>query len=227
MAKKKSHDPNFHVVATEGKAAEGEDSLLVQNNLIQAAKETKDIFVPIKRICAAMAIHRKITVPGICKIRQGGSPDDFLTFATLSYVTRWKKQFEPAHARKPVAFIQNWIPYISNTIRYCLINYNKEVQDYDFLPLPNHFTDSVNGETEDDDLLCNNYSYNKSELLLSMNRESIHDIVRRLPKEMQPYLADILYYIRKKGTKMVNDKYRNFVIIGANIFNEEFSKWIK
>lgn len=227
MAKKKSHDPNFKVESTVGSAAEGEDSLLSLNNLIQEAKETKDIFIPLKRICAAIALSKRITAAGVCKIRFGGSPDDFLNFAVLSYVMRWKKQFEPVHARKPVSFIQNWIPYISNTIRYCLINYNKEIQDYDFLPLPDHFTDSESGETVVDDLISEDYEYRLEDIKNSMNQQTVHTIITGLPRELRPYLADVLYYIRNKKTKLVNSKYKNYVIIGANIFNKEFREWAR
>ena len=88
MAKKKSHDPNFKVAKTVGSAAEGEDSLLSLNNIIQQATTTAEIFEPMKRLCAALAVHRKLILPGMSKIREGGSPDDFLNFATLHYIDR-------------------------------------------------------------------------------------------------------------------------------------------
>lgn len=226
MGKKKSNDPNFKVAETIGIAAQGEDSLLALNNIIQLAKGQSEVFEPMKRICAALAVFKKFTISGACKIRNGGTPDDFLNFATLNYVIRWKKQFEPPHGRKPVAKIQNWIPYISNTIRYCLINYNKEVQDYDFLPLPNHYTDSTSGDTEDDDIEYTDLSFNKSELLQSMTIDTIHTIINKLPSELVPYRADILYYINNRQKKLVNNRYKNFVIIGTNIFNKELSKWM-
>lgn len=226
MPRKKSHDPNFRVDDTVGKAAEGEDSLLSLNEAIQAATSTAQIFIPMKRICAAISVSRKITAPGFSKIRQGGTPDDFLNFATLSYVIRWQKQFDPPHGRKPVSHILNWIPYISNTIRYCLINYNKEVQDFDFLPLPNHFTDSSIGQTEEDDIPDNSQNLNCILIKGSMSVEVIHSIIMSLPEELEKYYAEILYYIRNGRDRMLDEKNKNFIIIGTNIFNKEFREWV-
>jgi hypothetical protein len=226
MAKKKSNDPNFKVEKTVGAAAEGEDSLLSLDAFIQNADNTTDIFIPMKRICAAMAISKRMISPGASKIRQGGSPDDFLNFATLNYVLRWKKQFEPAHGRKPVSKIQNWLPYVSNTIRYCLINYNKEVQDYDFLPLPHHFTDSEVGETEETDIVYVDTTFCKMELRASITMETIHGLVQRLPKELLPFRAEILYFINNKSQKFVSEKNKNFVIIGKNIFCKGLKEWM-
>jgi len=226
MPRKKSSNPNFTVAETVGEAAEGEDSLLALNNRIQQATTSSEVFEPMKRICAALAVHRKIITPGTCKIRKGGSPDDFLNFATLNYVLRWKKQFEPAHGRKPVAEIQNWIPYISNTIRYCLINYNKEVQDYDFLPLPTRYTDLDSGATEESCIAFNDEEFSKIELRCSLTVDAIHSIIESLPEELWPYKADILYYINSRQKKFVDERAKNYVIIGKNLFYKGLAEWL-
>ena len=225
MAKKSSKE-GVTVSETVGKAAEGDDSLKALDLQIQESTTTGETFIPMKRICAAMAIYRKILTKGSCKIREGGTPDDFLNFATVSYVERWQKQFTPQHGRKPVAHIQNWIPYISNTIHYCLMAYNKEIQDFDFLPLPNHYTDSTAGEKEDNDLVDEDMGYRQVVLNRSITVGAIHDIVKTMPNCLKQYMPEILYYIRSRRKKFVTEKNKNFVIIGANIFNKGFERWM-
>lgn len=226
MAKKKSHDPNFKVAKTVGSAAEGEDSLLSLNNIIQQATTTAEIFEPMKRLCAALAVHRKLILPGMSKIREGGSPDDFLNFATLHYIDRWNKQKEPPHGKRPVAHIHNWIPYISSTIRFCLMHYNKEVQDYDFLPVPTYYSEAEGGEELVNDVFSEDDQFAITDLKTSITIETIHQLIESLPKELSPYKADILYYINNQSKKFVDVKRKNFVIIGKNLFCRRLEEWV-
>lgn len=247
MAQRASFRKDFKVAETKGKAAEGEDSLLALNNKIQQATEPKDVFIPMKRIVTACAVQRKLILPGMCKVRgqpgeQSGDPEDFLNYATVGYIQRWKAQFGEHDARRPVQFVQNWIPYILNTIRFHLIQYNKEVQDYDFLPLPQLMEDFDNDDIGVDK--SQEAPIERDSLLfLSMkvltNRDRLHAVLNDLPDELNPYKIDILYCLREefltrdriKEEKVVAVPYfsaiaRNFVQIGKSYLMKEIEEWM-
>lgn len=221
MAKRKSFNEGFKVSETKGKAAEGDDGLLALNNIIMSATNTADIFVPMRRLCVACATQRKL----ISKVR--GDSDEFLNYATVQYVTRWQKQFAKPDARRPVQFIQNWIPYILGTIRFALISFNKDVYDYDILPLPTLLED-------EEDLVgdCRDIPDRRSrDPVMSVSMEAfadsraLHSVLAELPAPLQPYLLDILYYIRTSG-RYISSYTLNYAKIGRNIFMEKAERWV-
>lgn len=222
MAKRKSFTEGFKVEETKGKAAEGDHSLLTLNNAIAAATCEAEVFSPMWELCLVCANQRKL----ISKVR--GDSNDFLTYATLAYINRWQKQFAPPDARRPVQFIQNWIPYILNTIRFTLINFNKDVYDYDFLPLPTILEDGEGaGDAEKE---VPDYSSRDPILAMAVEElasvDTVHSLLTRLPAELHPYLLDILYYIRTDGL-LVSKKTLNFVKIGRSIFTENVERWVR
>lgn len=220
MAKRKSFNEGFKVAETVGKSAEGEDSLLALNNQIMAATDPGDIFIPMRRLCVACAAKRKL----ISKVR--GDSDDFLNYATLQYVQRWQKQFGKYDARRPVQAIQNWIPYISGTIRFSLMSFNKEVYDYDILPLPTLLDDTEDNTGDYRDIL----DTRSRDPVLSLSMEAfaepkaLHSVLLQLPEELQPYLVDILFYVKTAG--QYSQSTLNFVKIGRNIFMEKAEEWV-
>lgn len=227
---KVSFQNDFKVKPTVGKAAEGEDSLLSVNNRIQASDNPKDVFLLMKRLCAAAAVQRKIVskygaASPFSKVRD--DPDDFLNFCALHYTERWKKQKE-GKLRAPSKPIQNWIPYILSTIRFHLIEYNKQVYDYDFLPLPRLFDDPTDTDSSserdmpDENLPDMDWMLSFREL---SSTDSLNYIIFGLPPEFYPYLVDILYYIRTKGGILSPSK-RNFVIVGYRLLYKEIEQWI-
>lgn len=232
MASKKSYDPNFRVAPTTGKAAEGEDSLAALNETIMKATTTAQIFTPMKRICAACATLRKLIIPGFCKVR--GDPEDFLNAATIHYVQRWqneKTQQDELQATgqitgRKLTTIQNWIPYISSTIRFELIIFNKSVQDFDFLPLPTLLEDREDSTgttrdvpvTQDDPL-------NAIALEELTHRDNLHSVLLGLPEELLPYSIDILYYIRTKGN-LISSNTLNYVKLGRYFMSKEVAEWM-
>ena len=227
---KVSFQDDFVVKPTIGKAAEGEDSLLSVNNRIQAAKDTKDVFLLMKRLCAAAAVQRKIvskfgSANPFSKVRD--DPEDFLNFCALHYTERWKKQKE-GQLRAPSKPIQNWIPYILSTIRFHLIEYNKQVYDYDFLPLPRLFDDPADTDSSSERDLPDENSPDMEKLLAFQELSSTNNInylLFGLPAEFYPYFVDILYYIRTKGG-ILYPANRNFVIVGYRLLYEEIERWI-
>ncbi len=221
MAVRASFQKEYKVQKTTGKAAEGPNSLLALNNAIVAAADTSEVFNPMFTICLACANQRKL----ISKVN--GDSNDFLYYATMGYVERWKKQFTAADGRRPMQMIQNWIPYVLGTIRFGLISYNKEVYDYDFLPLPKLYDDDEDSSGSERDIPDN---VSKDPLLvLSMEAllkgDALHSIINLMPNELQPYMVDILYYIRTKGT-LLSEKRANFVKIGKAVFTKLVEKWI-
>lgn len=227
---KVSFQDDFVVKPTIGKAAEGEDSLLSVNNRIQAAKDTKDVFLLMKRLCAAAAVQRKIiskfgSANPFSKVRD--DPEDFLNFCALHYTERWKKQ-KDGQLRAPSKPIQNWIPYILSTIRFHLIEYNKQVYDYDFLPLPRLFDDPTDTDSSSERDLPDENSPDIEKLLAFQELSStknINYLLFGLPEEFYPYFIDILYYIRTKGG-ILYPANRNFVIVGYRLLYEEIERWI-
>lgn len=247
MAKRASFQKDFKVKETVGKAAEGDDSLLALNNKIAAATNTGEIFEAMKRLVTACSVQRKLILPGMCKVRgnpgeASGDPEEFLNYATICYLQRWKKQYETPDARRPVQFIQNWIPYILSTIRFTLMQYNKEVQDYDFLPLPQLMRDFDNdGEGEEKDIPEKDPIDPLLLLALSsFTRADLHELLENLPEELNPYKIDILYCLRDdffvretlREEKLDPMPYfseiaRNFVQIGKGYFIKELEKWLR
>lgn len=209
---RKSFQPGFKVEETKGKAAEGDDSLLQLNLAICEAKEAKDVFLPMWQLCLVCANQRKL----IAKVR--GDSNDFLNYATLGYVQRWQKQFGAYDGRRPVQMIQNWIPYILGTIRFALISFNKEVFDYDFLPLPT-IIDDEDDNAEGDDKSLPDYTSDNPETTALMSslldRGVLHNLLLEMPKELRPYTVDILYYVRE-GV-LLSRKNANFVKVGKNV----------
>lgn len=209
---------DFKVAPTVGKIAEGPNSILSLNENIMKVTDPAEvgkIFDPMWHLCLACANKRKL----IAKVR--GDSNDFLNYATLGYVQRWQKQFGAFDARRPVQFIQNWIPYVLGTIRFALMAFNKEACDYDFLPLPKLFQD-----LEDIDSGCDrdleDYTTSDPLAALSFNhfrtQKNLHEVLTSLPAELHPYRVDILHYLRTsmlltKGTE-------NFVLTGKAIFSE-------
>ncbi|MCM1323001.1 MAG: hypothetical protein NC218_02345 [Acetobacter sp.] len=221
MATRASFTEGYKVQKTQGKAAQGKHSLLALNNEIVAAADTSEVFAPMFRICLICANQRKL----ISKVR--GDSNDFLYYATMGYVERWRKQFGAKDARRPMQMIQNWIPYVLGTIRFSLMSYNKEVYDYDFLPLPKLYDDDEDDAGSERDVPD---TISKDPLLtMSMqaltNREALHSIVEQMPEELQPYMVDILYYIRTRGM-LLSFKRANFVKIGKAIFTRLVEQWI-
>lgn len=219
---RKSAQPGFHVEATKGKAAEGPNSLLSLNEKILNAKSEAEAFMPIWKLCLVASAQRKI----ISKVR--GDSNEFFTYATLGYLARWRKQFGARDARMPVQEIQNWIPYILGTIRFSLISFNKDVYDYDILPLPQLYDDEDSGESSDRDI--EDTRTVDPVLLISIkqfaSRESLHNVLMRLPQEFRPYLADILLYSRTSGN-ILSKQTMPFAKIGRRIFEREASSWIR
>lgn len=248
MAVKKSSQKDFKVAETIGKAAEGEDSLLALNNRIAVATKPDDVFIPMKRIVTAAAVQRKLILPGRCKVRgqpweESGDPDDFLNYATLGYVQRWQAQFKPQDNRRPVQQIQNWIPYVLSTVRFYLIQYNKEVQDYDFLPLPTLAVDFENDDGSSTDKSQAAPETRDPLLFLSLqvlaNKDQLHTMLEDLPPELSPYKIDILYCLREEF--LTKDRLRdekvmpvpyfsaiahNFVQIGKAYLMKEMEQWL-
>ena len=228
--KKVSFQDDFVVQPTIGKAAEGEDSLLSVNNRIQAAKDTKDVFLLMKRLCAAAAVQRKIiskfgSPNPFSKVRD--DPEDFLNFCALHYTERWKKQKE-GQLRAPSKPIQNWIPYILSTIRFHLIEYNKQVYDYDFLPLPRLLDDPTDTDDSSERDFPDENSLDAEQLLAFQELSSVKNIdylLFGLPAEFYPYFVDILYYIRTKGG-ILYPASRNFVIVGCRLLYKEVEQWM-
>lgn len=227
---KVSFQDDFVVKPTVGKAAEGEDSLLSVNNRIQASDNPKDVFLLMKRLCAAAAVQRKIvskygSANPFSKVRD--DPEDFLNFCALHYTERWKKQ-QDGQLRAPSKPIQNWIPYILSTIRFHLIEYNKQVYDYDFLPLPRLFDDPTDTDSSSERDLPDENSHDIEKLLAFQELSStknINYLLFGLPAEFYPYFVDILYYIRTKGG-ILYPANRNFVIVGYRLLYEEIERWI-
>ena len=222
MAARASFQKDYKVQQTKGKAAEGPNSLLALNNQIVAAAEESEVFEPMFRICLACANQRKL----IAKVR--GDSNDFLYYAVMGYVDRWRKQFTAADARRPMQMIQNWIPYVLGTIRFGLISYNKEVYDNDFLPLPKLYTDEEDDSGSQRDIPD---KVSKDPLLvLSMesllDKRSLEAILAQMPQELKPYIVDILYYIRTRGT-LLSQKRANFVKIGKAVFTKLVEQWIR
>lgn len=225
-----SFQDDFVVKPTVGKAAEGEDSLLSVNNRIQAAKDTKDVFLLMKRLCAAAAVQRKIVSKfgspnPFSKVRD--DPEDFLNFCALHYTERWKKQKE-GQLRAPSKPIQNWIPYILSTIRFHLIEYNKQVYDYDFLPLPRLLDDPTDTDSSSERDLPDESSPDLDWILSFQELSSVKNlnyILFGLPPEFYPYFVDILYYIRTQGG-ILYPANRNFVIVGYRLLYKEIERWI-
>lgn len=227
---KVSFQDDFVVQPTIGKAAEGEDSLLSVNNRIQASKDTKDVFLLMKRLCAAAAVQRKIiskygSANPFSKVRD--DPEDFLNFCALNYTERWKKQKE-GQLRAPSKPIQNWIPYILSTIRFHLIEYNRQVHDYDFLPLPRIFDEPIDTDSSSERDLPDKNSPDIEKLIAFQELSStknINYLLFGLPPEFYPYFVDILYYIRTKGG-ILYPASRNFVIVGYRLLYEEIERWM-
>ena len=236
MGKKRaSFQPGFEVKPTVGKAAEGDDSLSALNEIIQAipypdatSEQMGNLFTAMKRICAACALYKGITKPGGSKIRQGGSPDDFLDFAVLHYVDRWRKQFLPADKRRPVVKVLNWIPLITSTIHFHLINYNKDIFDYDFLPLPNYYGEDQEGSFDKDlpesKLDSSQLTYVELEML--QNPVVLRNVLFQLPDELRPHIIDILHYLASPGT-LISKERRNFVIIGKAFLRKGLEKSLR
>lgn len=212
MAQKASYRKDFKVAETRGKAAEGPNSLLSYNNRIVAAKTTAETFEPMFRLCVACATQRKL----IAKVR--GDSTDFLNYATMGYVIRWQKQFDPHDNRRPVDFIQNWIPYILGTIRFALIAYNKEVYDYDFLPLPRVLEDEEDdkGTRRDMPDTTSMDAFSHVSLHFLSSKEMLHSTLMSLDPELRPYLVDILYYMRTKGG-LLSSRSANFARVGRSL----------
>ena len=215
MGQKASYRPDFKVAETRGKAAQGPNSLLSYNNRIVAAKTTAETFEPMFRLCLACATQRKL----IAKVR--GDSTDFLNYATMGYVIRWQKQFEEHDNRRPVDFIQNWIPYILGTIRFALIAYNKEVWDYDFLPLPRVLEDEEDevGTRRDMPDITSMDEFSRISLSFLADKETLRSMLFSLSTELQPYLVDILYYMRTKGG-LLSRHSSNFARIGRNLMRD-------
>lgn len=221
---------DFVVEPTIGKAAEGEDSLLSVNNRIQASNNAEDVFLLMKRLCAAAAVQRKIvskfgSANPFSKVRD--DPEDFLNFCALHYTERWKKQ-KYGQLRAPSKPIQNWIPYILSTIRFHLIEYNKQVYDYDFLPLPRLFDEPTDTDSSSERDLPDESSPDIEKLLALQELSSTKNIdylLCGLPAEFYPYFIDILYYIRTKGG-ILYPANRNFVIVGYRLLYKEIEQWI-
>lgn len=222
MGKKASFRADFKVAETKGRFAEGKDSPLALNNQIVAIadpKRSSEVFEPMWHLCLICANQRRL----IAKVR--GDSNDFLNYATLGYVQRWKKQFEKHDKRIAVSQIQNWIPYILNTIRFALMSFNKQAYDYDFLPLPRLLLDKEDDAVVTRDVLDVTAPAPSDRAILSAyaDKEVVHTVLLSLPLELYPYLPDILFYIRTKG-KLLSKKNRNFVIIGRNIFLQELRR---
>lgn len=220
-----SFQEGFKVAPTVGTAAEGEDSLLSLNNIIASAKQQSEVFEPMKRIATACALQKGYIKPGCSKIRQGGSPDDFLNFATLYYVQRWKKQFQPSDKRMAVAEIQNWIAYVHSTIRFQLILYNREVQEYDFLPMPVYFAED-DESTFDKDLPMDDDTLTYVELKALASPTVLHTLITQLPEELHPYTVHILHYLACPNTIVCEDC-RNFVLIGKAFLRKGVEEWLR
>ena len=229
MAARASFQKDFKVQETKGKAAEGPNSLLAINNRIAETtleefennpKARERVFDAMQTLCLVCANQRKL----IAKVR--GDSNDFLRYATMNYVARWKKQFAEKDARRPVDQIQNWIPYILGTIRFALITYNKEVWDYDFLGLPILLEDQEDSIGNQRDL--QDYTAKNPLTILSLealtHRETLHSVLLSLPAELRPYLVDVLLYVRTKG-QLLSREHLNFVKIGKYLFGKELEKW--
>ena len=216
MAQKASYRKDFKVAETKGKAAQGPNSLLSYNNRIVAAKTTAETFEPMFRLCLACATQRKL----IAKVR--GDSTDFLNYATMGYVIRWQKQFEEHDNRRPVDLIQNWIPYILGTIRFALIAYNKEVWDYDFLPLPRVLEDEEDevGTRRDMPDTASMDAFSQVSLNFLADKSVLHSALLSLSPELRPYLVDILFYMRTKGG-LLSSRSANFAKIGRRLLREE------
>ncbi len=229
MARKTFQPGGYTVAKTVGSAAEGEDSLLALNNRIQSLRldQIQDVWDPMKRIAASCALQRKIIQPGLCKIRQPGDTDDFLNYVTTHYIQRWRRQFEEkCDGRRRERYILNWIPYILGTITFLLIKYNKEVQDFDFLPLPSHETgdgEIVEDDIEDTSIKLSIDELTPAEMEVLINPRILHYIVMQLPPEIARYRADVLYYLSSKG-KLISRENRNFVIVGAALVRKSIEQ---
>lgn len=225
MAKRASFQKDFVVQETKGKAGDlsNPDSLASLNKRIVETPPDKpgDVFEPMWTLCLALANQRKL----IAKVR--GDSNDFLTYATIGYIDRWQKQFGKHDARRPVQQIQNWIPYILNTIRFALISFNKEVFDYDFLPLPVLLKDAEDEEGETRDIPDTRTVDPVTVLALESlaNRDTLHSLLDTMPQELKPYLVDILYYIRTRG-KYFSQRALNFIKIGVKVLTEKIEQWI-
>lgn len=216
---RKSAQPGFKVAETVGKAAEGEHSILSLNNRIIAATSASEVFEPMWQLCLVCATQRKI----ISKVR--GDSNDFFNYATLGYVERWKKQFDAPDKRRPMQMIQNWIPYILGTIRFALMSFNKDAQDFDFLPMPKLYVDKEDDEGTSRDLEAKGGRDPILALALEefTDATAINEFIFTLPTELRPYLVDILYYIRTQG-QVLSKKNFNYVKIGRNIFLQKLEE---
>lgn len=220
---RKSFSQDFKVAPTVGKIAEGPNSILSLNEAIMAVTDPAhagEIFQPMWHLCLACANKRKL----IAKVR--GDSNDFLNYATLGYVQRWQKQFGEFDARRPVQFIQNWIPYVLGTIRFALMAFNKEAYDYDFLPLPTLLKDIESDDGSDKDI--EDFSATKPLFALSLkhftHQKNLHTILQELPKELYPYRVDILLYLR--SSMMLTRGTENFVVTGKAIFSELVEEFV-
>lgn len=227
MAQRASFKKDFKVEETKGKAADlsNKNSLLSLNNKIIDTPQDKpgEVFDPMWKICLACANQRKL----ISKVR--GDSNDFLNYATLGYVQRWQKQFGAPDGRRPVQYIQNWIPYILGTIRFALISFNKEEFDFDFLPLPTIYSDEDNKCDECSTRDVPDVSGSDPVMALAIeqlaDRNTLHTVLAEMPLELKPFLVDILYYIRTGGS-LLSDNVLNFIKIGRILFIERVERWM-
>ena len=158
---------------------------------------------------------------GQSKIRQGGSPDDFLNFVTIKMCERWKKQRDDVINSDGIegevgkTKIDNWCAY-ANICMFSLLNeYNRSIVDFDFAQIPTQ-RDKDGDETPIEIESPKAFDDLQSAFLgMSITPQAIERYINTLPMSLRIYMLDSLFYILYG--KFLDPSKKNFALVGARL----------
>lgn len=199
---------------TNLKASDGKEDLQTINDRINKAKSVTEIFLDMKTLMTSVAVAKGYIKKGQCKIRKGGTPDDFLNYCTMRVCERWKKQGDILTAAVGQTKIDNWCAYGQIVMFSYLAEYNRSIFDLDFSQVPLQIDDD--DEVSEIQLEDTSSEIDFKSIVVRQNfsKETIYRAASKLPRDLQIYLVDILYYITYN--KFLDQSKKTFAIVGTN-----------
>lgn len=202
-------------------AKKGQDSLQEINDRVCEGSCTGEIYEDMKAICTSVAYSKGYIKKGQSKIRDGGTPDDFLNFMTITLLTRWQKQRDTLGGEVGKTKIENWCAY-ANTIAYrLLVGYNRSIVDFAFQQMPlQQGEDGSVTEVEFEDIPATE-KIESIFLREAVSVKALQEAIDSFPEDLRVHALDSLFYVIYG--KFMNTATKNFAIVGAKMLKRSLA----
>lgn len=217
LAQKRLRETGKICEKTNVAAKKGQDSLQEINDRVSAAENVSDIFMDMKTLMTSVASAKGYIKKGQSKIRQGGSPDDFLNFVTIKMCERWQKQKSDDLINGPVGKtrIENWCAYANITMFNHLIEYNRSILDFDYEQMPTQ-VDKDGDITEIEIENPKEFSVLSNIILKEkLTPEHILHVIETFPSDLREFMPDAIFYLIYN--RFMDSERRDFTIIAVRL----------